>query len=285
MKTKFKFCLYGDSKTKKEITTLSYTANELGFNSELISLEDFLNEVSVKDKDYKKEDGPIFVHGPTSITTRVYRNKNWIPSSFHNIEIYKCSNYYSYFNKYLTQKEYCFLNLSELIRRKDWVYKTFAKDDHVFIRPDYGEKAFNGELVAIENFQNFIDFNDLNSLNKTSLCVVSKPETIKQEYRLIILDKKVVSGSLYKDNRNVILENLDNLPNKNRIVEFAEKSLEEIDDSFPPIFVLDIAFDGEDYSVLEFGCISCAGYYESNRHEIIKAINLASIKEYEKTCI
>ncbi len=117
---------------------------------------------------------------------------NWF-GNFHNRQTFLCSTYYSYWGKYITQKQYVMLTLSEVLRRADWLYEKFSIDGKIFIRPDSGEKEFAGEVVDRDRFEAWKEsiVDGPVQLCPRLFCVVSSPVNIQKEMRLVIADKKV----------------------------------------------------------------------------------------------
>lgn len=271
--TSWVVALYGSDNKKKEETKLAYSIREFGRHVDLVDLETIWNDLLEK----KEDRACKIVNGPIGITTLATTNRpNWIPGSWHNPEHYRCLNYYSHWGKYLVQQDYIFLPLAELRRKKDWIYENFAIDGHIFIRPDYGEKCFNGELVATEYFKNFEDFSNLDSLDPKTLCVVSKPKKIKKELRLIIADGKVITGSTYRKDKYAILEPLEEQSDKEEIIRFAEAVIIDNPSLLPPCYVLDLGLLEEGYKVMEVGSMMAAGYYASDLLKMVEAVSLSA---------
>lgn len=89
---------------------------------------------------------------------------------------------------------------------------------------------------------------------------------IYAEYRFFIVDKKIVTGSLYKRGNIIIHDtNIDN-----KIIEFTQKMV----DLWQPAraFVLDIADTPDGLKVIEINNFNSAGYYACDISCIVQAI-------------
>lgn len=268
------------------IQRLHYGVQETGRQSEIVTLGDIAKIIETN-SDEKACVIPLGSIWQSS--SLVKARPNWV-GNYHNKEACLCSSYYSYWGKYLTQKHYFMLTLAEVIRLKDWIYSVLGKDDTIFIRPDSGEKEFNGEIVHKDRFNAWKEDTETRlSYSNTSsnlLCVVSEPVDIDREYRLVIADKKVVTGSTYRIAKHLSYEEISveeiskgKLP---VVVEFAEKVLADSPSTMPPFFVLDIAESKDGFSVLELGCLCCAGLYECDRKKIAEAVSIAAEKAYKE---
>ncbi len=257
---------------------LSYAVQEADREVEVLSIDECLTQLYEPNNEVACK----VVIGTILVTKTAKENRpNWIPGSWHIPDVFKCSNYYSYWGKYLTQKNYAFLPLGEVIRRKEWIYATFAKDESLFIRPDYGEKSFNGEVVSIEHFEEWVEHVQSGwAVPMNTMCVVSSIEKIGRELRLVIADGKVVTGSVYKVGRGVFWDSLEKQTDSMAIVEFAEKVVADNPPSLPSVYVLDVGETDGVYSVIEVGCFCCAGLYECDLRKIASKVSEAAEKEF-----
>lgn len=255
-----------------QIQALNYAVQETGRESKIITLGDIAEmiETESQEKDCVVVCGSIW--GNKALQQA---RPSWI-GNFHNKKQFCCSSYYSYWGKYLTQQHYCMLPLSEVIRKKDWLYETFGKDGLVFIRPDSGEKEFNGELVHKEMFNYWQEcvFNNPES-TPDIICVVAKPVEILKEIRFVIADNKVVTGSFYRIAKHLHYASLDE-DSWTECLDFINAILAENVHKLPPYFVLDIAIEPDKMSILEAGCFCCAGLYECDRKKIAESISISA---------
>jgi hypothetical protein len=280
MPVKWKIALYGNETQKKGQTKLYYSVLEYGKEAELLDLETMWNSLLEVDM----EKGCIYLDGPIRCTLLAMKNRpNWVPASWHDPEMYRCMSYYGHWGQYITQRNYAFLPLGEMYRRREWVYETFGdKNGHVFFRPDYGEKKFNGQLVAIEHFKDFWIHANLDHEDPKTPCVVCSPREILSEYRLVMLNGKVMAGSTYAVGRNYLIEPLEAQPDMEDIVRFAERVASDNPPPLPRCYVMDIAKEPSGYSLMEIGCVAAAGFYASNLIKVAEAISTAAEQDWEE---
>lgn len=100
------------------------------------------------------------------------------------------------------------------------------------------------------------------------LCVISSPEDINAEYRLVIKKKSVVTSSLYR--LDGFLEKKQGCPEE--IKEFAELVTKTVPWQPAPIYCMDVAMTKLGPRLIEIGEINCAGFYEMDLFVIAKAM-------------
>lgn len=212
---------------------------------------------------------------------------NWF-GNFHNRQMFLCSTYYSYWGKYITQKQYVMMTLAEVVRKADWLYEKLSVDGKVFIRPDSGEKEFAGEIVDRGRFDAWKEsvIGGPVQQSPSLLCIVSSPVNIRKEMRLVIADKKVIAGSTYRIAKHLSSEPLkmQDEEDTDAAIRFAELVLNDNPPPLPIVHCLDVALeeDGE-YSVMEVGCFCCCGLYECDRKAIARSVSESVEKVYEKS--
>lgn len=275
MQCKWIITRYGQD---EDIQRLAYAVEETGRKAEIKSLkqmvEDFLDNPS-------QEKDCVVVTGTCTITRNMSRCRpQFYPGCWHNPDIMKCSNYYAHWGKHITQQGYAFYPLGEIKRLRDEIYDRFGVPDQygdgkrVFIRPDEGEKIFTGEIVSLYYWKSWLDMLEMANVPNNTLCVVSKPLKIAKELRLIVRRGKVVTGSTYRMSEVIEYNALEDLPDKERIVEFAETVCKDAFPDLPPVFCFDIAIEENDrISLLEIGAVNCAGYYSCDLKKIVTAMS------------
>ena len=107
--------------------------------------------------------------------------------------------------------------------------------------------------------------------------MVAKPVKIDAEYRFIIADQKVLTGSQYKADR--AFEVSPDYPADAAL--FAELVAHSWQPH--PIYVMDVArmVDGN-YRLIEIGSVNCAGYYRCNIRLIVEKMTEIACREWEE---
>lgn len=95
---------------------------------------------------------------------------------------------------------------------------------------------------------------------------MSEPYNIHYEWRLWIVNKKVVAASKYREYFKLRKE--EGCPAD--VVSFAEKRCQE----YTPhkVFVMDICLCGDEYFIVECGCMNGAGFYKANIENIVSDV-------------
>ncbi len=107
---------------------------------------------------------------------------------------------------------------------------------------------------------------DNTSLSLNSKIVVSEPYRLRYEWRLWIVDKKVVAASKYREDFK--LKKKEGCPPE--VIQFAEQRCIE----YTPhdVFVMDIWETGDNYYIVECGCMNSAGFYHLDIGTIVSSV-------------
>jgi hypothetical protein len=104
-------------------------------------------------------------------------------------------------------------------------------------------------------------------IDETCQVVTALPQKIHNEWRLFVVNGKVITGSQYKD--RCCIEIVAGYPDE--VCEFAEY-VAAIWAPFP-IFVIDVCLTDDGYKVMEIGPFNYAGVYLSDLRKLVVAIN------------
>ena len=184
--------------------------------------------------------------------------------------VLRCRTYYAYLGPYLLNQEYAFMPLKEIARRKDWVYQTFGggkSGDTVFIRPDDNAKSFAGELVWSGRFDDFYEMSQFYGPSEHQLALVGKPVEVSSEWRVIVANKKVVTGSMYRKDK--LVEIAPGVPP--HVAAYVEWVCNSSEFEPHPIYVIDIAATPDGLRVVEIGSVNTAGLYEIDAQAFVDA--------------
>jgi len=219
----------------------------------------------------------VIFYGSLNLGRQMQREKAWVPGVYCNYENLCCMTYFSHWGEYLFNDDYIMLPMMEILRRREFVFDNYGIDDRVFIRPNSGAKTFTGQVIEREKMdRDFSLFSDYagKPMDKI-IAVISSPKVIEKEWRIVVVDKKVIAASLYKVNDKLTEE--EGCPKE--AWELAKKIA--IEDWQPDIaYTLDICLLNGKYYLLEANSWSCAGMYKCNVHDVVKAIREAAINEY-----
>ena len=214
-------------------------------------------------------------YGSTTMMYNVYkRHKNsfYNPGLFFDEYTFTMENYFKQWGKHMLNYDAGITTFRELMT------KEYASDHLLFIRPNDDSKSFAGEVVEFNRIQkwyeNLIGYENINITLDTKI-VAGEPYHIKKEWRLWIVNERVIAASQYKDGQ--FLKKIEGAPQE--VIDFAETRCKE----YTPhdIFVMDICLCGDELFILECGCMNSAGFYASNVYDIVSYVT-ESYNEIEK---
>ena len=143
--------------------------------------------------------------------------------------------------------------------------------DYFFIRPVHDDKKFAGKAISRYEFEEWrqrISFG--NPEFEYVPVLIASPKKILTEHRFFVVDKKIVTGSLYKRGTKVVHDR--------NVCPDAQKYAEGVIQWWQPApaFVIDIALTSKTYgychSIIEINNICSAGFYAADVQKIIMAL-------------
>lgn len=220
---------------------------------------------------------PIVVYGSLNMCSALCRKSDWYPTAWYDLQNLKCATYYARWGKYLLQQRYVMMPFGEFRRKRDFLFSAVGETDCVFVRPDNNAKTFTGEVVAKEDFEAWAKKQDeYYNIDPEMMVVVAQPCNIVKEWRFVVCERKVITGSQYKEDRR--LAPLPGFPPEAKAV--VERV---IADEWQPddMYTVDVCQtkDG-DFSVLEIGSFNGAGLYKCELEPIIDAANALAVKQW-----
>lgn len=154
---------------------------------------------------------------------------------------------------------------------------TLTDDDKQwFVRPvddskeEPGNVKTSGEIVRLAEkvFQLEPDEIPNGSLRHDTQLMLTEPVQIQKEWRLWVVDGRVVTWSLYKMGTRVVYRHeIDQ-----DALEFAQR-MADLNPGYAQAYVLDICRTGEELKLLETNCINAAGFYAANLEKLATAID------------
>lgn len=191
---------------------------------------------------------------------------------YYKVDEFKCSNYYKHIDDSipLLNRDNILVSYKQLVKQWESTFLYFLSNC-VFIRPDDGDKQFVGGSFMKRGIDLFTEQVDkYNTIDKNILCQISNSVTIKSEYRFVVIDGKVITGSQYKRD-GIVDERIDYMTGAYELADKVAKQKWQID----KFYIVDVAelYDGS-FSVIELNAGSCSGLYACNKEKIIKAMDV-----------
>jgi hypothetical protein len=235
---------------------------------------DFNFNKSIKNK-YEYDDIVIF-YGSLQLGRRILKETSFIPGIFLTLDNYEVFNYYGHYGDHMINNDYILIGLNDVLRNKEKIFNYF-KTNKIFIRPSNGFKTFTGQLLPYDNFE--FEFNVLKQSYgglDNQLVMISSEKKVIDEYRFIIVDGKLIDGSLYMKNGIQFKEKIkvddDIIDYVNYVIKLYSPDL---------AYTIDICKnDKGEYKVLEIGTFCCASLYNCDLNKIVDSINELCVKEY-----
>lgn len=245
---------------ENDLKEIQNSCKDMNVEFEEIIVVPFSSEIPEFTKDNKTN----VYYGSTTLMYNIYHQLGKPPGLFFNEDTFSIENYIKVWGKYMLNSD-----------AKVTTFKEFALENHVddslwFIRPDADDKSFNGDVKTFRQIKDwsktFTQFDNSNLTEDTKI-VVGPPYNIKKEWRNYIVDGKVVASSLYrqdfrlKKSRNDVPEDM---------IKFVEDRCRE----YMPhkIFAMDIALCGDEYYIIECGCLNSVGFYDADISKIVKSV-------------
>jgi len=231
------------------------------------------------DLSFFSPDDCVVFYGTIFLGNFLKRYSTWIPGVIYNNINFECLTYYSHFGKYLLNQDYLMIPLSELYRRKEEIYNKFSIDNNVFIRPNSGNKTFCGGIYPYNSLSSeFGNIKELGSLPiDRILVIVSSPKLIEKEWRVVVVDRNIVSYSLYKKYNEVIEEKCCE-DGAIRLVNNIIKEKWQPDKAYS----IDICLSNGEYKLLEINSFSHSGFYACDAKRIVKEVSDCAYQEWEE---
>jgi hypothetical protein len=223
-----------------------------------------------------KDDDCVIFYGSIEMMQKIQKKKKWVPGGWCNFKNFKCTSYYPYLGDYLLNRNYIILPLYEMIKQKDFICNIF-QSDKLFIKSNNGTKEIEGQVISKNNlnFNSFdLEFQYFNDISL--LMIISSLKKIEKEWRLVIANKKVITGSQYKTNYELEVSN--DCPQE--VIDFGN----EIAKEWQPdnLFTMDICKSSGKLKLLEINSFSCAGLYDCKLDVVINEASKLAIEEWKE---
>ncbi len=218
---------------------------------------------------FPSESNVIF-HGSIGMAEELRKHSIWNNTTFCNWENLDCAKYYCHFSSVLLNADYAMLPFGELSRRRDWVFDSFGVDDTVFIRPNSCRKSFTGQVAKRATFDGDLEMMGFYDVCVDALVLISQPKLVTTEWRLVVVDRKVVTGCLYKAHSALAPSRA--LPDD--VVDWFNSNVLSIDWEPDRAWTADVCqTDDSRLWLLEIGSVSCSDLYASNKGDFIEAVS------------
>ena len=246
---------------ENDLKAIQTTCKQLNIEFEEILVVPFSPEIPK----FTIDDKTNIYYGSTTLMYNIYHQHNKPKGLFFDDAKFSMENYINVWGQYMLNSD------AQVTTFKEFGKQTHADDSLWFVRPDADDKSFNGD---VRTFKEIIDWSktfaifDNVELSEDTKIIVSTPWNIKKEWRTYIVDGKVISASLYRKDFRLNKSNTD-VPAD--MIRFVEDRCKE----YMPhkIFAMDIALCGDEYYIIECGCMNSVGFYAADISKVVHAIS------------
>lgn len=246
------------------LPTLEQAARELGHDVYVIGREEDFSTIPYDNS------APVVTWGSHQFVTKVEQQKRgWIPGTYHKTNALAYSSFASHLGGELLNDDFIILPYVELKRRK-W-------DHDIFIRPNAVTKTFAGFSIKKEEIERELSALDqIEHVWADTLVVVAKAKPIKAEFRFVIVNGAVVTGSEYRWGNKLDIR-IDVHPaclaHAQRVARRAWQ---------PDVaYTCDIALLEDDQTrIVELNTFSCSGMYACDMRLVASKIAEAALMEF-----
>lgn len=216
----------------------------------------------------------VVMHGPIQFVRK--KNKGFAPGAFG----FKTDTNTSYYMGQLPSRHFfnddaIYLPFGSILNRKEQLASLFG--NHIFIRPDSGFKSFTGFDVTTDK----LEF-ELSALKQTKnigsheMCQIASAKEIQSEYRIIICNQKVITGSQYRWDGKMDIR----IDVHSDAWSFAESAVAKAPWQLDTCYVVDIFIGKDGPKIGEFNSFASAGLYHCDMDAIVEAVSEAALAEW-----
>ena len=247
-----------------------------GMAAEVVPFQALQKETTLLADGRPLADGDCVVgYGTFPFAREIQLHRRWTPGAWCDPVNLDCTTYFAHFGRFLLNQNYAIMPGVEAIRQQDWLYEVFGPNDEVFARPTGCHKVFTGRCIYKDDFASALG---PTRYDPATLVVVAAPREIGREWRLVVVDDRVVAGSQYAAEGGKCVE--PDCPDEVRA--FAEAMLGEVRCRPDPIFMVDIAESGGRLWLVELNGFSCSWLYACDLAAVVTAATELAGQEWER---
>jgi hypothetical protein len=214
----------------------------------------------------------VVSHGTVQFCRQIDKKygMDWCPGTYFNKNVKSFSLFASHFGELMLNDNFYVIPYAEFVRRR------LKPDQAVFIKPDSGMKEFTGKVIHHDNFDDEINsMNQIEIVDPETLCVIAEPKEIDSEFRYVIVNGEVITGSEYRWD-NVLDVRRDTLP----ICDELAAHVAKMDWQADVAYICDIAYAEKKAKIVELNAFSSSGLYACDTYKIVEAVSNAALKEF-----
>lgn len=216
-------------------------------------------------------DGPVVFHGSLGNAHGIRtRARGWQPGAFCATDAFRCSAWYPRAQRWLLHGRYEVLSAEQLVSGPGRVFHGIGAEGEAFVRPDSPLKPFAGRVVALKDVSLAALDHGFYFDDEQLPVVVAPIRSVGQEWRFVVVDRRVVAGSGYlAEGRTAVSQAPDS-----EAWRFAAEVASELE---PPelVYVLDVCDTPEGLRLLELNPFSGADLYGCDLSAVVAEVSAA----------
>lgn len=216
-------------------------------------------------------DKTVLFHGSLGNAARIRSELGWNPGAYCHTAAFECSAWYSGVRDWLLHRQWTILPANALTADPDVALQPLGIPDEVFVRPNSPLKPFAGRVLPRDRITlEALDFGFYYD-DPTIDVVVTPVRNVGQEWRYVVVGRRVVAGSAYEADGRVALQD----DSRGEPWAFASKVAASLD---PPeaVYVMDVCKADDKIWLLELNPFSGADLYACNPDEVVTAVSAAA---------
>jgi len=218
-------------------------------------------------------DACVVFRGSLRLMRCIQETRRWRPAGWCAFQNLACSTYYAYFGDFLLNREYALMPVGDAVRLADSLFARYGKNDLLFVRPDSVDKSFNGSLVDRHSYPATLAGA---AFDPSTLILIANPKSIAREWRLIISNGKVLTGSQYAAAGNA--QSVAGVPQE--VATFAAQVLEQVAFRPDPLFVADVCDSEDGLRILELNSFSCSAHHAADLAIVVDEASTVASRVY-----
>lgn len=216
----------------------------------------------------------VVMYGPIRFVRE--KNKGFIPGAFG----FKSETNTSYYMSQLPRHNFfnhdsIYLPFGSIVQAKEMLHSVYG--NKIFIRPDSGFKSFTGFDVSIDELEMEIDsLRQLKNPMPHEMCLVAKYKPILAEYRIVVCNNEIVTGSQYRWDGKMDVR----IDIHNDAWSFAQSAVADAEWQLDTCYVVDIFLGEDGPKIGEFNSFASSGLYNCDVDKIVGAVSRAALAEW-----
>ena len=210
----------------------------------------------------------VVFHGSLGNAARIASELNWTPGSFCPVQSFRCSSWYESARQWLVHQYWHICAANELVATSREIAERLGSTDRLFVRPDSPLKPFSGRVVDVSNLTLAKLDHGFYYDDETIPVVIAPVQSIGNEWRFVIANREVITGSAYDPTtRKPVAAQLNSAA-----ANFASIVAASIPEP-ANVYILDVCECDDQLRLLELNPFGGADLYACDANAIIDAVS------------